>query len=57
MFLWGVDGVRLAGAKTDDGKVVGGVLALDGSLTVVEWEDDGNAGSGESVGGVGWGTV
>lgn len=53
MFLCGVDGVRLAGANTDDCRLVGGVLALGGSLTVVECEDGGKAGSGERVGGVG----
>lgn len=53
MFLCGVDGVRLAGASTDDGRPLGGVLALDGSLIVVECEEDGNAGSGDKVGGVG----
>lgn len=53
MFLCGVDGVRLAGANTDDGRLLGGVRALDGSLTVVECEDDGNAGSGDRFGGVG----
>ena len=32
-FLWGVEGVRLAGIEE---RFVGGVLDLDGSLRVVE---------------------
>ena len=33
-FLWGVEGVRLAGIEEE--RFVGGVLDLDGSLRVVE---------------------
>lgn len=50
-FLWGVDGVRLAGSDEDD-TFVGGVLDLDGSFTVVECVEGGKVGSGDSVGGV-----
>ena len=35
-FLWGVDGVKLAGASDDEEKFVGGVRARDGSFIVVE---------------------
>ena len=52
-FLCGVDGVRLAGGSEDDDTLVGGVLDLEGSLIVVECVEAGNAGSGDSVGGVG----
>lgn len=52
-FLWGVEGVRLAGSE-DDEKFVGGVLDLDGSLIVVEW---GEVRSGDRLGGVGCGMV
>lgn len=53
-FLWGVDGVRLLVGREDDEKLVGGVLDLEGSFTVVEWVD---VTSGDRVGGVGWGIV
>lgn len=43
--------MRLAGSDEDD-PFVGGVLALDGSFTVVECVDGGNVGSGDKVGGV-----
>ena len=52
-FLWGVEGVRLAGSEEVE-KFVGGVLDLDGSFTVVEWVE---VRSGERLGGVGWGIV
>ena len=52
-FLWGVEGVRLAGSEEDE-KFVGGVLDLDGSLIVVEWVE---VRSGDRLGGVGWGMV
>ena len=35
-FLWGVEGVRLVGAFDEDDPFIGGVLARDGSLIVVE---------------------
>ncbi len=54
-FLWGVDGVRLAGGGSEDEeRLVGGVLDLEGSLIVVEWVD---AISGDRLGGVGCGIV
>lgn len=53
-FLWGVEGVRLAGGSEDEDKMVGGVLDLEGSLTVVEWFD---MRSGDKLGGVGWGIL
>ena len=34
-FLWGVEGVRLAGSEEEE-RFVGGVLDLDGSFKVVE---------------------
>lgn len=52
-FLWGVEGVRLAGGSDDDDTLVGGVLDLEGSLMVVECVEGGNVGSGDNVGGVG----
>ena len=52
-FLWGVEGVRLAGSEEDE-RLVGGVLDLEGSLIVVEWAE---VRSGERLGGVGCGTV
>lgn len=52
-FLWGVEGVRLAGSDEDE-TFVGGVLDLDGSLTVVEWVE---VRSGDRLGGVGCGMV
>ena len=51
-FLWGVEGVRLAGSEEE--RFVGGVLDLDGSFTAVEWVE---VRSGERLGGVGWGIV
>lgn len=48
-FLWGVEGVRLAGSEEDE-RFVGGVLDLDGSLIVVECVE---VRSGERLGGVG----
>lgn len=56
-FLWGVDGVRLAAGRDVDDTFVGGVLDRVGSLIVVECVEVGGAGSGERVGGVGWGMV
>ena len=55
-FLWGVDGVRLAGGKEED-TLVGGVRDLDGSLKVVECVEVGKVGSGDKFGGVGCGIV
>ena len=52
-FLWGVEGVRLAGSEEEE-RFVGGVLDLERSLTVVEWVE---VRSGERLGGVGCGTV
>ena len=52
-FLWGVEGVRLAGSEEEE-RFVGGVLDRDGSLTVVEWEE---VRSGERLEGVGCGIV
>ena len=52
-FLWGVEGVRLAGSEEDE-RFVGGVLDLDGSLIVVEWVE---VRSGDRLGGVGCGMV
>lgn len=51
-FLWGVKGVRLAGSEEE--RFVGGVLDLDGSLSVVEWVE---VRSGDRLGGVGCGMV
>ena len=51
-FLWGVDGVILAGGNDAEELFTGGVLALEGSLIVVECVDEGNVLSGDSVGGV-----
>ena len=56
-FLWGVEGVMLAGGSDEDGPFTGGVLALDGSLIVVECVEGGNVGSGDNVGGVACGIV
>jgi len=53
-FLWGVEGVRLAGGREDEDRLVGGVLDLEGSLIVVEWVD---IRSGDKLGGVGCGMV
>lgn len=52
-FLWGVEGVRLAGSE-DDETFVGGVLDLEGSFMVVEWVE---VRSGDRLGGVGCGMV
>lgn len=52
-FLWGVEGVRLAGSEDDD-TFVGGVLDLEGSFMVVEWVE---VRSGDRLGGVGCGMV
>ena len=52
-FLWGVEGVRLAGGNEEEDTFVGGVRDLDGSLNVVECVEVGKVGSGDSVGGVG----
>ena len=52
-FLWGVEGVRLAGSEEEE-IFVGGVLDLEGSLIVAEWVE---IRSGERLGGVGWGMV
>ncbi len=51
-FLWGVDGVRLAGGSDDEEVFVGGVRDLEGSSMVVECVFGGKVGSGDSVGGV-----
>ena len=48
--MWGVEGVRLAGGKEEDDRLLGGVLDLEGSFIVVEWTD-----SGDRLGSVGWG--
>ena len=56
-FLWGVEGVRLAGGSEDDAALAGGVLVRDGSLIVVECVEGGNVGSGDKVGGVACGIV
>lgn len=56
-FLWGVDGVILAGGNDAEELFTGGVLALEGSLIVVECVDEGNVVSGDSVGGVACGIV
>lgn len=53
MFLCGVDGVRLAGAREVEVWFDGGVLAREGSLIVVESEVGEKAGSGDRCGGVG----
>ena len=49
-FLCGVEGVRLAGGREEDDKLLGGVLDLDGSFIVVEWTD-----SGDKFGSAAWG--
>jgi len=51
-FLWGVDGVRLAGGSDDEEVFVGGVRDLEGSSMVVECVFGGKVVSGDSVGGV-----
>ena len=51
-FLWGVEGVRLAGSEEE--RFVGGVLDLDGSLSMVEWAE---VRSGDRLGGVDCGMV
>ena len=56
-FLCGVEGVILAGGKDDVDPVTGGVLALEGSLMVVECVEGGIVGSGDNVGGVACGMV
>ena len=48
--MWGVEGVRLAGGKEEDDRLLGGVLDLEGSFMVVEWTD-----SGDRLGSAGWG--
>jgi hypothetical protein len=50
-FLWGVEGVRLAG-NDNPVPAVGGVRDLEGSKIVVEWFEPGA--SGDNAGGVGW---
>ena len=56
-FLWGVEGVMLAGGRDEVDPFTGGVLALEGSLIVVECVEGGNVGSGDNVGGVACGIV
>lgn len=51
-FLWGVDGVRLAGGSDDEEPWVGGVRDREGSCMVVACVFDGRIGSGDTVGGV-----
>lgn len=55
-FLCGVEGVRETGNDVLD-ELLGGVCDLVGSLIVVEWEEGSRLGSGERLGGVGWGIV
>jgi hypothetical protein len=56
-FLWGVDGVKEAGNEGFE-ELLGGVCDRVGSLIVVECDDEGSSvGSGERLGGVGWGIV
>ena len=56
-FLWGVEGVMLVGGRDEVDPFTGGVLALEGSLIVVECVEGGNVGSGDNVGGVACGIV
>lgn len=55
-FLWGVEGVRLAGGNDEEDAFVGGVLDLVGSLMVVDRAEECKVASGDNEGGVGCGT-
>jgi hypothetical protein len=54
--LCGVDGVREAGNEGLD-ELLGGVWDRVGSFIVVECDEGSSVGSGERLGGVGWGIV
>ncbi len=55
-FLCGVEGVMETGREVLE-ELLGGVCDRVGSWIVVECEDGNNVGSGERLGGVGWGMV
>ena len=55
-FLCGVDGVKEAGSEGFEA-LLGGVCDLVGSCIVVECDEGSSVGSGERLGGVGWGIV